>query len=334
MVRFVIGIYLYAYFVLIFVCLILNLKILILQFKYSLYVEVKRTSQDSPLEEFDGEKRLWWKVDDIDGDLYHQHYVPTQFNTDMKILSTEQYIPPFLKFFCGSTGEYLINITVLANIFFYIYYVYIFKDEEHHDHEYVQDKPIIERPLAFTPKRTNPSKTNTSGDDDMIQIDEKIATSSELNGEGIIPEQKETINSMASEFGDLKRKYEEAIQKLNEKENQIERLKKNDEKSQEELKEKENEIKKLEKKYKDAIEKRNENSRKLEQIDTKFFGPIDTDFDLSEEEKLTLQECCEFIKLNSTIRASLTTRNKSIQRKIIAIEKIATFSKEVIFRRG
>lgn len=114
-----------AYFVLIFVCLILVLKILIFQFKYSLYVEVKRTSQDSPLEEFDGAKRLWWKVDDIDENLYHQHYVPTQFNTDLKILSTEQYIPPFLKKFCGGTGEYLINITVIANIFIYISCIFL-----------------------------------------------------------------------------------------------------------------------------------------------------------------------------------------------------------------
>lgn len=67
---------------------------------------MKRTSQDSPLEEFDEEKRLWWKVDDIDENLYNQHYKPTKFNTDLKILSTEQYIPPFLKKCCGSTGEF------------------------------------------------------------------------------------------------------------------------------------------------------------------------------------------------------------------------------------
>lgn len=67
---------------------------------------MKRTSQVSPLEQFDGEKRLWWKVDDIDEDLYHQHYEPVEFNTNFKILSTEQYIPPFLMKFCGSTSKF------------------------------------------------------------------------------------------------------------------------------------------------------------------------------------------------------------------------------------
>lgn len=80
---------------------------------------MKRTPQNSPLEEFNGEKRQWWKVDDIDGDLYHQHYKPTKLNTDLKILSTEQYVPPFLKKFCESTGnQKLMLISSCEYIFF------------------------------------------------------------------------------------------------------------------------------------------------------------------------------------------------------------------------
>lgn len=63
-------------------------------------MEVKRTPEESPLQEFDKDKRLWLKVDDIDNKLYDQHYTPTQFNTDMKILTTEQYVPAFLKKNC------------------------------------------------------------------------------------------------------------------------------------------------------------------------------------------------------------------------------------------
>lgn len=132
--------------------------------------------------------------------------------------------------------------------------MYIFQDEEHHDHEYVQDKSVIERPLAPTPKRNpciKPSTTDEiSGDPSHelndIQIDEKIATSSEPS-EGIIAEQKETIKSMESKIETLKKKYKEAIEKLNEKENQIKSLGKNYGKSHEELKGKENEIENLKK---------------------------------------------------------------------------------------
>lgn len=65
-----------------------------------MYVEVKRTPQEQPLEEFDQGKRLWLKVDDIDDDLYQQHYTSTEFNTDIKVLTTEQYVPDFLKRLC------------------------------------------------------------------------------------------------------------------------------------------------------------------------------------------------------------------------------------------
>lgn len=67
------------------------------QFKYNLYVEVKRTPEESPLNEFDQNKRLWIQVNDIDNELYQQHYTPTQYHTDTKILSTEQYVPDILR---------------------------------------------------------------------------------------------------------------------------------------------------------------------------------------------------------------------------------------------
>lgn len=69
---------------------------------------MKKTPKESPLQEFEGEKRLWLKVEDIDNNLYQQHYTPTEYNIDMKILSTEQYVPDFLKKLCvESTGMIL-----------------------------------------------------------------------------------------------------------------------------------------------------------------------------------------------------------------------------------
>lgn len=70
------------------------------QFKFNLYVEVKRTPEDSPLQEFGADKRIWLKVEDIDNELYQQHYTSTQYNTNIKILSTAQYVPIFLKKLC------------------------------------------------------------------------------------------------------------------------------------------------------------------------------------------------------------------------------------------
>lgn len=238
--------------------------------------------------------------------------------------------------------------------------MYIFLDEEHSDHKYVQNKPIIERP---TPKRNSRIKSSTTiGDQSQelndIQIDEKIATSSELNGEGIIAEQKVTIKSMESEIENLKKKYEEAIEKLNEKEDQIENLKKKhelnggekvtiiksmqseienlnkkNEEAIEELNKKENQIENLEQKYKEAVKKGNKSSLKLEKIETMFFGPIDANVNyLSKDEKQTLERCWEFIKQNSTIRSNLTTRIKAINMKIKSMKSIEANAQELYLK--
>lgn len=76
-----------------------------MQFKFNLYVEVKKTLATCPLEEFVSGKRAWLKVNDIDNELYNEHFVPTCFNTDVKILTTEQYVPPYLRKFENNYGE-------------------------------------------------------------------------------------------------------------------------------------------------------------------------------------------------------------------------------------
>lgn len=50
-------------------------------------------------EEFDklDGKRLWWKFDDITEELFSQHLTPTVYHPGIAILTTEQYVPPFLK---------------------------------------------------------------------------------------------------------------------------------------------------------------------------------------------------------------------------------------------
>lgn len=70
-----------------------------------------RVKEDSPLIEFNGLKRVWWKVDNIDNQLYCQHYKPTLYNTTYKILTTEQYVPPYLQCF----GEYEINLKQIVH---------------------------------------------------------------------------------------------------------------------------------------------------------------------------------------------------------------------------
>lgn len=54
-------------------------------------MEVKKTTEILP-------EKHWLAVDDITDDLFKQHYSPTECNKDIKLLTTEQYIPPWLKF--------------------------------------------------------------------------------------------------------------------------------------------------------------------------------------------------------------------------------------------
>lgn len=52
---------------------------------------------DEPLVEMDGEKRLWMKDTKMTFEIYSQHLKPTVFNTDMKILTTQHYVPEYLE---------------------------------------------------------------------------------------------------------------------------------------------------------------------------------------------------------------------------------------------
>lgn len=51
------------------------------------------------MEEFKNGKRLWLLADDLSNEIYLQHYKPTLNHTNMKILTTDQYIPQYLRKF-------------------------------------------------------------------------------------------------------------------------------------------------------------------------------------------------------------------------------------------
>lgn len=63
-------------------------------------------------------------------------------------------------------------------------------------------------------------------------------------------------------------------------------------------------------------------SNELQQITNTFFGPIEITTNLTQDEKLTLNDCIEFISLNSTVRSNISARNKGIQMKIKAINRL------------
>lgn len=59
---------------------------------------MKRISpEDKPLTEMEGGKRLWMRAEDMSLEIYKRHLKPTVFNTDLKILTTEHYVPEYLK---------------------------------------------------------------------------------------------------------------------------------------------------------------------------------------------------------------------------------------------
>lgn len=64
-----------------------------------MYTQIKRVDKSSPLNEYQDNKRLWWQVQNVSNELYDEHYKPTEYNKDYSILTTEQYIPPWLEGF-------------------------------------------------------------------------------------------------------------------------------------------------------------------------------------------------------------------------------------------
>lgn len=68
------------------------------QFEFNLYYEVKRVSfKDEPFTIMDGKKRLWMKEKEMSFEIYKQHLKPTVFNKHFKILTTQHYVPEYLR---------------------------------------------------------------------------------------------------------------------------------------------------------------------------------------------------------------------------------------------
>lgn len=66
---------------------------------------MERTLATSPLEEHKNGKRVWLKVEDMTNEIYKQHFNPTNFNTHVKILTSEQYVPTYLRDFKNDDGK-------------------------------------------------------------------------------------------------------------------------------------------------------------------------------------------------------------------------------------
>lgn len=69
-----------------------------LQYKFNLYVEVKRTMKEEIIDEIVDEKRMWMKVDDITKEIYNKSYKTTGDEKRI-ILTTMDYVPEYLKGF-------------------------------------------------------------------------------------------------------------------------------------------------------------------------------------------------------------------------------------------
>lgn len=103
------------------ICIIITIYPLFLfdifQFDFNLYFEVKRISlEDKPLKEMDGEKRIWMKEEGMTPEIYRQHLRPTAYNTDLKILTTQHYVPEYLKrIFSKNTGNFTTLVVMKLN---------------------------------------------------------------------------------------------------------------------------------------------------------------------------------------------------------------------------
>lgn len=76
----------------------------------------------------------------------------------------------------------------------------------------------------------------------------------------------------------------------------------------------------MKKQYGEKVEENNTISRELQHITGTFLGPIDME-DLTGEQIGVLNNCFDFIHLNFTTRTTVLARNKSIQKKINAINR-------------
>lgn len=305
-------------------------------------MEVKRTLPEEPLLEFDelGRTRLWMKADDIDDELYQQHYIPTEYNTATKILTTQQYVPEFLKKLGSLSGKsnYIANSVGTCSVLFNVFFLNIIDYTGDRNYEYIQDKPIIERPIQYSQKRR--SNVVNAVEDQIEQkyqklIDEHEKTiksmSEKLEQKDKITENLEKMKHL-EEIDNLNKRYtknmeekekmiEELRKKLKQKEEQTENLKKRIENSEAlAAKEKDKyDFAKLQKIIDDT-------TAELQQMKDRFLAPIETSIVLSENENEILMDCVEFMHLNATVRANLATRNKAIAKKISSIEKIVNGS--------
>lgn len=93
------------------------MNLLLFQFKFNLYFEIKRTTDD--IDVFDENNvRTWMKVDDLDSTTCNKIFSPTVHNTNYKIITTETYVPPFLRNIENGNKTFFNRIVQYVNFFF------------------------------------------------------------------------------------------------------------------------------------------------------------------------------------------------------------------------
>lgn len=205
------------------------------------------------------------------------------------------------------------------------------------NYEYVQDKPIIERPLAKRTAFKNNETQKVMKKENQINVTDDT-NSNELQKdyeeqiakqECIIKLMREQLKEKENTIEGLKKKYEHCEHDFLEQTGKCKQIMEENAKLEIVYKEREKTIQNLQKKFEKSIEENSKLSSELQEIKNTYFGPTDTTVNLTEAEKKTLQECVDFISINSLVPAKITLRNRGIEKKLRSINSIETESKNL-----
>lgn len=87
----------------------------------------------------------------------------------------------------------------------------------------------------------------------------------------------------------------------------------------------------MKKKYEEKVDENNKISKELQHFKGTFLGPVDKLDDLTGDQIEVLNNCYEFMRLNSKTPSTVNARNKSIQMKINSINNYVTDACDKLF---
>lgn len=136
-------------------------------------MEVKRTSEE--IDEIVNNKRVWLRVDDMNNELYSKCHSPTVYNTSIRILTTNQYVPPYLKreIFTSKGKIILLSVNDIKKLCSFLRFSYVADEKHQYLYTQLENFTVKRSATQLNEKQLNEPITTSNAKDNIPECLEK-----------------------------------------------------------------------------------------------------------------------------------------------------------------